>query len=183
MTPRLLGVGGGRRLGLDVARPTRAGGLLLLPLLRVAPLEALDAATRVEELLLARVERVAVRADLDAEVALRAPGLERVPAGTVDRRDLVVGVRVRLHVISPSRSSARSENTAATGVIPGVRGVMLRGGRLRDLLEELLVRLRLADLVGEQLERGSGVERVEPPPQPPDERELLRRQEQLLLAG
>src|SRR4051812_46252424 len=103
MTPRLLGVGGGRRLGLDVARPTRAGGLLLLPLLRVAPLEALDAATRVEELLLARIERVAVRADLDAEVALRASGLEGVPAGAVDRRDLVIGVRVRLHVISPSR--------------------------------------------------------------------------------
>src|SRR5882672_9830708 len=43
-----------------------------------ALLEALDAAARVHQLLLARVERVAVRADLDVEIRLRGPRLERV---------------------------------------------------------------------------------------------------------
>src|ERR1051325_4927094 len=46
------------------------------------PLEALDAAAGVEELLLARVERVAVGADLDVELGLRRAGRERVPART-----------------------------------------------------------------------------------------------------
>src|SRR2546430_12594633 len=46
-----------------------------------ALLEALDPAARVDQLLLARVERMAVRADLDVELGLRRPRLERVPAG------------------------------------------------------------------------------------------------------
>src|SRR5436190_23091719 len=41
-----------------------------------ALLEALDPAAGVHELLLARVERVAVRADLDVELGLRRPRLE-----------------------------------------------------------------------------------------------------------
>src|SRR4051794_32164209 len=41
-------------------------------------LEALEAAAGVDELLLARVERVAVRADLDVQLGLRRTGLERV---------------------------------------------------------------------------------------------------------
>src|SRR3954453_17170091 len=45
-----------------------------------ALLEALDPAAGVHELLLARVERVAVRADLDVELGLRRPRLECVPA-------------------------------------------------------------------------------------------------------
>src|SRR5437588_12689500 len=40
-----------------------------------ATLEALDAAARVHELLLARVERVALRADLDVQLGLRRAGL------------------------------------------------------------------------------------------------------------
>src|SRR5512132_1122331 len=43
-----------------------------------AALEALHPAARVDELLLARVERVAVRADLDVQLRLRRAGLEGV---------------------------------------------------------------------------------------------------------
>src|SRR3954465_11424594 len=42
-------------------------------------LEALHPAAGVHELLLARVERMAVGADLDVEIGLRRPRLERVP--------------------------------------------------------------------------------------------------------
>src|SRR2546423_5919240 len=54
----------------------RAAGLL------EPALEALDAPARVDQLLLAGVERMAVRADLDVELGLRRTRLERVPAGT-----------------------------------------------------------------------------------------------------
>src|SRR4051812_28068053 len=60
-------------------------------------LEALDASARVDQLLLARVERMAVRADLDVELGLRGPRLERVPAGARHGRKDIVGVNLRLH--------------------------------------------------------------------------------------
>src|SRR5712692_10549458 len=63
-------------------------------------LEALDASARVDQLLLARVERVAVGADLDVELGLRGPRLERVPAGARHGREDVFGVYIRLHPIS-----------------------------------------------------------------------------------
>src|SRR5439155_25149742 len=62
-----------------------------------ALLEALHPAARVHELLLARVERVAVRADLDMEVGLRRACLERVPAGARHRREDVLGMDLSLH--------------------------------------------------------------------------------------
>src|SRR5215469_14792008 len=62
-----------------------------------ATLEALDAAARVHELLLARVERVALRADLDVELGLGRAGLERVPAGARHRGDDVLGMNIGLH--------------------------------------------------------------------------------------
>src|SRR5882672_756300 len=52
-----------------------------------ALLEALHPAARVDELLLAGVERMAVRADLDVELGLRRPRLERVPAGARHGRE------------------------------------------------------------------------------------------------
>ena len=60
-----------------------AGGCAFVPL-AVALLEARDAAAGVEDLLLARVERVALRADFDGDPAARggAPCLERVAATT-----------------------------------------------------------------------------------------------------
>src|SRR3712207_4146745 len=72
------------------------GGLRPLRLL-VAPLEPLHATTRVHELLLARVEGVAVRADVGTDLAHGRPRLERVPAGTVHVRDLVLRMDALLH--------------------------------------------------------------------------------------
>src|SRR5919201_510994 len=60
-------------------------------------LETLDTAARVDELLLARVERVAVRADLDVQLGLGGARLERVPTGTRHGCDHVLGMDVSLH--------------------------------------------------------------------------------------
>src|SRR4051794_36905194 len=62
-----------------------------------AALEALHPAAGVHELLLARVERVAVRADLDVELGLRRPRLEGVPARASHGREDVLGMDVGLH--------------------------------------------------------------------------------------
>src|SRR5713101_4099915 len=67
---------------------------------RAAPvllLEALHPASGVHELLLARVEGVALRADLDLQVRLRRLGLKRVPARAPDIRQHVVGMDPCLH--------------------------------------------------------------------------------------
>src|SRR6476661_5275828 len=66
----------GRRVALKVPRRRALGrGAAAVAALGHAPLEALDATARVDELLPARVERVAVGADLDVDVALgRARG-------------------------------------------------------------------------------------------------------------
>src|SRR4030095_5325243 len=82
--------------GLTLSLLHRRGLLGLL--LRVAALEPLDPPARVDQLLLARVERVAVRADLHAQLGPGAPGRERVPAGTVHGRDYVVGMDALFHV-------------------------------------------------------------------------------------
>ena len=60
-------------------------------------LEALDAAAGIDELLLPRVERMAVRADLDVELGFDRTRLERVPAGTGHVRDHILGMDLRLH--------------------------------------------------------------------------------------
>src|SRR5215467_7037623 len=62
-------------------------------------LEPRDAAAGVEDLLLAGVERVAVRADLDVDRAAGrgAPRGERVPAAARHVGDVVLGVNVSLH--------------------------------------------------------------------------------------
>src|SRR6185312_7937739 len=75
-----------------------ARGVLAEPLL-----EPRDAATGVEDLLLARVERVAVRADIgvDRATGSGAPRGERVPAAARHGGDMVLGVNVSLHVTTP----------------------------------------------------------------------------------
>src|SRR5436305_2714456 len=93
------------RAGLELIRlsipaPCRNAGssaLALAPPLGVAALEPLDAAAGVHQLLLARVERVAVRAELHAELGLRRPGLERVATRAVHRGHDVFGVNSLLH--------------------------------------------------------------------------------------
>src|SRR5215211_6693018 len=71
--------------------PAACAGLL------ETPLEALDAAAAVEKLLLAGVERVAGGADLDMQIRLRRPRLERVPARALHGREHVLRMDVRLH--------------------------------------------------------------------------------------
>src|ERR1019366_950833 len=78
-------------------------------LLAEAALEPRDAAAGVQDLLLAGVERVAVRADIgvDSAVLGGAPGAEGVPAGAGHRGRHVVRVNIRLHIGSPFRGSRR----------------------------------------------------------------------------
>src|SRR4051812_42134319 len=72
-------------------RARRALGLLE-PLL-----EALEPSARVDELLLAGVERMTGRADLDVQLGLRGTRRERVPAAAVHGGEDVVGVNLGLH--------------------------------------------------------------------------------------
>src|SRR5436305_6975057 len=67
-------------------------------LLAVALVEAVNATGGVNQLLLAREERVALRADFDVYVALlRRARLERVAAGAVNRDVVVVRMNSLLH--------------------------------------------------------------------------------------
>src|SRR4029077_3291446 len=85
-------------------------------------LEALDAGAGVDELLLARIERVALRADLDVQLGLRRAGLERVTARARHRGDDVLGMDAGLH--SPPKIAAACwgatlpPETTATTVSP-----------------------------------------------------------------
>src|SRR5262245_65331446 len=73
-----------------------SGGLLLVP--AELPVEALDAAGRVDELLLAGEEGVAAGADLQAQVlALRGPRGPGGAAGAMHVDDLVVRMDPWLH--------------------------------------------------------------------------------------
>src|SRR5215471_1611171 len=84
---------------LEVGR-SRAG-LSLLGLGLLGPLEplleALDATARVDELLLAGVERVALRADLDVQLGLGGACHERVATRAVHGRHDVLGMDIGLH--------------------------------------------------------------------------------------
>src|ERR1041385_1585218 len=70
----------------------------LLPL-GVALLETVDAAGRVDELLFAGEERVALRADLDAQLLARRAGRPGLAAGAVDRNFLIFRVDLWLHCV------------------------------------------------------------------------------------
>src|SRR5262245_1969529 len=65
-----------------------------------APLEALDATAGVHQLLLPRVEGVALGADLDVQLRLGRTCLKLVPARAVHGCENVVGMDVRLHLSS-----------------------------------------------------------------------------------
>src|SRR5262249_1858934 len=82
----------GKAGGGHEARLGRSAGLLL-----VALAEPLDAAGRVDELLLARQEGVAVAADLQPQLLLRGAGRPGRPARAVHGDLVIVGVDVRFH--------------------------------------------------------------------------------------
>src|SRR5436189_6092921 len=65
--------------------------------LRLAATEPLNPATGVDQLLLAGVERMALRADLDVELGLRGAGQELVTARAADMCDHVLGVDIGFH--------------------------------------------------------------------------------------
>src|SRR5665213_2201264 len=82
--------------------PPRSHALALrrcgaLPAAGDAALEALDATACVDQLLAARVERVAVRADLDAQLGLGGASLELVPARAAHDRGHVLRMDLGLH--------------------------------------------------------------------------------------
>src|SRR4030095_13292614 len=80
----------GRELG---PLPLRRRGRLAL----VLALEALHPAGRVPELLLARIERVALRAHFDADIGLGGPGLDDLAARTGNRGVHVLRMNASLH--------------------------------------------------------------------------------------
>ena len=81
LAPRLLLLGGGFFVGVFL-------------------LEALDAAGRVDEFLLAGEEGVAIGADFDADhfALVGGAGLERVPAGAVNQDGMIVGMNAFFHL-------------------------------------------------------------------------------------
>src|SRR5829696_8442553 len=62
-----------------------------------AALEALDTAAGIDQLLLSRVERMALGAELDVQVVLGGAGVELVPARAVHVGEDVVGMDLSLH--------------------------------------------------------------------------------------
>src|SRR4051812_39290483 len=75
----------------------RGGGLLEAVRAAEFLAEPLHAAGSVDELLLAREERVAGRADIDVDLRQHAARLERVAAGAVDVANLVFRVGLVFH--------------------------------------------------------------------------------------
>src|SRR5690606_17194218 len=109
----------------------RARSLLLLA---VASLEAGDAAAGVQDLLLARVERVARAADLDVDLAggRGAVGRERVAAGAGHLGDDVLGVDTGLHD-APWCDAAGSPRRTAGREPEGRRTIVPERGRAPDI--------------------------------------------------
>src|SRR2546423_3786842 len=81
---------------------------------RLAALKALHSAAGIDQLLAARVERVAVGADLDVELGLGRARGELVAACTADVRLDVLGVDTGLHLKTKFRG-ARPRRTLLAG--------------------------------------------------------------------
>ena len=61
--------------------------------------EAINTSTSVNQLLLAGIERVALRADFNTDVLFGGAGSENIAAGTTDRRLFVLGMDTFLHFV------------------------------------------------------------------------------------
>src|SRR4029078_4152654 len=105
------------------------------PSLREPALEALDPAAGVHQLLLARVERVAVRAHLDVQLGLRRARLELVPAGALDRCEHVFGMDLGPHrpariatavsvATLPPETTATTRSCGSRSNFPGPRACL-----------------------------------------------------------
>ena len=97
--------GGVGECSLDLGRPSqyvgdsvperqsRASARLLAELLA----EALHASRRIDEALLAGEERVALRADVRVNLGLRGASLERIAAGALHSRRMILGMDIGFH--------------------------------------------------------------------------------------
>src|SRR5438093_10472955 len=83
-----------------------SGGLRSRGLLCVALLEAVNASRGVNELLFAGEERVALRADLDAQLLLRRSGRPRLAAGTMDLDLMILRLDLCFHELTSGVSVA-----------------------------------------------------------------------------
>src|SRR5205085_10172778 len=81
----------------------------LRPLLAVLPLETVDAAGRVDQLLLAGEEGVALRADLDAQLLPGRAGGPGLAAGAVHLNLVVLGMDLCFHELTSSRCRENGE--------------------------------------------------------------------------
>src|SRR6185503_2793121 len=88
---------GAYRRQLTARSGLRLRGRLLRLLGPVPLVEAVDATLDVQDVLLAREERVALRADFDVQLGLRRSGHERVATRADDLRVDVLGVNLFLH--------------------------------------------------------------------------------------
>src|SRR3954466_7139519 len=89
-------------------RRSARGGVLLA--------EFVDAAGRIDDLLLTGVERVAVRAHLDLQIVSEGrAGLERVAARAADRNLFVFGMALGFHGGSPALQWMPTRYVAAPG--------------------------------------------------------------------
>src|SRR5215207_1755339 len=88
-----------RAVARGAVRPSRLHRGRLLPSLTLcrAAAEPLDAAAGVNQLLLARIEGMALRADLHVQLGLGGARVEVVPARAVDVREDVLGMDIGLH--------------------------------------------------------------------------------------
>src|SRR5207244_7508450 len=89
----------------------------------VLSLEPLDAAGGVHELLLARVERVALGADFHPDVGLRRASLDDLAARARDLRVDVIRMNASLHGPPPSRSLRIPGRAQKRKNSPGFQGV------------------------------------------------------------
>src|SRR5579883_225668 len=89
-------------------KPARKRAALRRLFARGAAPEALDLAAGIDDTLLARVERVAVRADVDAQLLGCRSGQERRAACRAGhaRIMMILGMNVRLHLILRGRTNA-----------------------------------------------------------------------------
>src|SRR5262245_47804900 len=95
-------------------------GLLAVLVEVIAPVEALHAASGVENALLSREERVALRADVNLELRLGAADLKGVAARAGDGRLDVVWMDVGLHATPAASRRLCSGRAGRTHDMPGV---------------------------------------------------------------
>ena len=89
-------------------RQSRASARLLLA--ELLP-EALDATRRIDETLLAREERMALRADVRVDLGLGGTSLERIAAGALHSRRMILGMDISFHANLDVRDGTAAKYT------------------------------------------------------------------------